>query len=621
MKPYSQSRWLFYLLVVAVVLLWSLPALAQPATPAPLTEPPPPAVTTPAAETPTPAPPVVSTPSTEQPRVVGIEIRGNEHISEADIRAQIKKTKVGDPFDDANVEADRVAIYGLGWFTRVEMATRAAEGGVILTYSITENEVINGVEITGVTVPKPSKQEMLALLKTKPGQVANHRYVTEDAAAIEQAYADQGYVGVQIGAPEITPEHILRINILEPKVVEVRVTGNKETKTYVITRELKTKVGSVLNINTVKKDLNRIVNLGFFDPAQTSYNFEMGPDLGTVIVIFHVEEVKKTGMITFGTGWGSVGGFMGYVEVNKNNFRGTGQRVSVRAEFGSTKAYEVGYFNPWIAPNHTSLNLAAYNRMTAREAFESSGKSFSYDERRTGGNITFGKPFGENSRGYLTLRHDTVKIENIDDSEATIDDILFKPSTVTSLKLTGVQDTRDLQNNPTNGLMHTLTLETAGLLGNGSKFNKATLDVRRYFTIGRHSKNDEIAKILRRKVLAFRLMAGTTTGQPPFLEQFLLGGSESLRGYSQDRFPGKQMLLLNSEYRFPFSDTLAGVFFVDVGDAWGGEFSEEFGDTAFKLHAAYGIGIHVQSPLGPLRLEYGIGSEGGQLGFGFGQVF
>jgi len=553
----------------------------------------------------------------EKPRIAAIEITGNKRVPTEEIESRIA-SQVGEVYDPERIEKDRVAIRDLGWFTHVQATTFDTEEGVRIVFRVVENEIIKEIQLFGVTVDKPDRQDLLALMQSKPGEVANQRYVAQDIGAIEQAYAEQGYVLAQVGEREITEEGVLRLMVLEGTITEISITGNKETKTYVIERELRSKPGDVYNAQVMRKDLSRIFNLGFFDDVRA--HPEVGTEPGTVILVVEVVERERTGLASFGGGWGSVSGMVFTVDVSKDNWRGTGQRISVRGQFGGISSYEAAYYNPWIAANHTSLNVSGYNRLVLREAFKDNGDSFTYDERRIGGGLTIGRPFGEVTRGFVSVRRDDLRIEDIDDEEATLEDVLFKDQSVRSVSLGLIRDTRDLAASPTRGGRSSLTVETAGLVG-GANFNKYTTDLRRYFSFGDRPKDEDIAALRKRKVIAVRLLAGTTTGSPPFLEQFLLGGGETLRGYQQDRFPGKNLLLLNVEYRFPVTDTLQGVFFVDSGDAWGGDFAEEFGDSEFTTHSSVGVGIQVQSPIGPLRLHYGLGSEGGQVHFGIGQTF
>src|SRR6185369_13565055 len=55
-------------------------------------------------------------------------------------------------------------------------------------------------------------------------------------------------------------------------------------------------------------------------------------------------------------------------------------------------------------------------------------------------------------------------------------------------------------------------------------------------------------------VVANRIGAGTTFGDPMFFQQMQLGGLRNLRGFRTNRFTGKTMLYHNAELRFRLFD-------------------------------------------------------------------
>jgi outer membrane protein insertion porin family len=152
-----------------------------------------------------------------------------------------------------------------------------------------------------------------------------------------------------------------------------------------------------------------------------------------------------------------------------------------------------------------------------------------------------------------------------------------------------------------------------------SNFLRASIDYRLYYSPqGRRTQPDD-----RRQVFAVRAYYGTISGSVPFFEQFFVGGAETLRGYPEDRFWGKNAALLSFEFRQPIEKAFTAVFFVDIGHAWGGypgvnEFTQH---GSFRPEVGYGLGIRVRTPLGPLRIDYGIGRDGGRTHFSVGQVF
>jgi outer membrane protein insertion porin family len=113
---------------------------------------------------------------------------------------------------------------------------------------------------------------------------------------------------------------------------------------------------------------------------------------------------------------------------------------------------------------------------------------------------------------------------------------------------------------------------------------------------------------------------------PPY-EAFALGGANSVRGYDEgDLGAGRSFLEASVEYRFPIISFLGGALFLDAGTDLGtGE--DVPGDPAGIRGKpgsgyGYGLGVRIQSPLGPIRIDYGINDTGdNQIHFGIGERF
>jgi outer membrane protein assembly factor BamA len=113
-------------------------------------------------------------------------------------------------------------------------------------------------------------------------------------------------------------------------------------------------------------------------------------------------------------------------------------------------------------------------------------------------------------------------------------------------------------------------------------------------------------------VLASRAIGGTTQGSDDPTDRFQAGGATTVRGYAEnslgardtfgDVLGGDQLLILNQELRFPIYRWLRGVAFVDAGNAF-----SELEPFAFRdLAVGYGAGLRLNSPIGVLRLDFGI---------------
>ncbi len=131
-----------------------------------------------------------------------------------------------------------------------------------------------------------------------------------------------------------------------------------------------------------------------------------------------------------------------------------------------------------------------------------------------------------------------------------------------------------------------------------------------------------------RETIAFNLQGGVAVGDIPPYEAFPLGGGNSVRGFEEGGVgSGTAFLLGTAEYRFPlFSQFLNGALFMDYGTDLGTGDSVPGNPAGVRGKPGsgfgYGAGIRVQTPLGALRLDYGIGNEGdSRFHFGFGERF
>jgi outer membrane protein insertion porin family len=106
----------------------------------------------------------------------------------------------------------------------------------------------------------------------------------------------------------------------------------------------------------------------------------------------------------------------------------------------------------------------------------------------------------------------------------------------------------------------------------------------------------------------------------PLSQRFSMGGADTLRGYKDDQFRGNSMLRGTVEYRVPLVKKVQGVLFVDSGYAWDKRYDEKNFDLGL-IKVGYGLGMRINSPLGPIKLDYGRGENGGRFHFSFGGQF
>jgi len=118
-----------------------------------------------------------------------------------------------------------------------------------------------------------------------------------------------------------------------------------------------------------------------------------------------------------------------------------------------------------------------------------------------------------------------------------------------------------------------------------------------------------------------------STEAVPISEAYFAGGDSTIRGFPRDEVGpasgGESMLILNEEFRFPIWSSLKGVVFYDTGNVW----KKASGFDLTDLRHVLGGGLRLETPIGPIRLEYGgkldrePGESSGELFFSIGSAF
>lgn len=592
---------------------------------------------------PKPKPKAAPTLPTPTITVRDLAVRGNARISDDRILLSIPISP-GDKVTQADVLDAIQRIYGMGYFQDVKAGTEPMVGGQRLVFTVVENPTLGGVTFSGNT--KVSTDKLTALFKPMVGDIINYNDVKGAVDKLEKLYSDAGYPLARVADMKLEPGGVLHLTIAEGRIAAIKITGNKETKDYVIRRELSTKPGEIFSAAKIRDDLRRIYNLNYF--SAVNLKFEPAPN-NEVTVVIDVKE-KQTGSINVGAGYSTQEGILGMASVKKDNLFGTGQQVGL--DLSVSQYYQITgaltYYNPWIAPNRTglggSLYVRSFNNFLANFREDSTGLELNASKP------LFGDPITTPWRGTLGGRIEhVVTFDNVlfGGNQKTMDSLTGRPITLNQTQsqnanvfnfgigdaLAGVSgglsyDTRDIVTNPTSGTFDTLTVEPN--LINGS--------VPMLKTTGSASKFWPFPSLPwapgQATVVALNGNLGLIEGpQVPEYERFFSTGQYLIRGwpeyvdlslpgsigtkYPVNFFQGSNVVTASLEYRFPIYSILSGVVFGDTGLFW-----DQGTFDLHNLHSGYGLGVRVNTPLGPLRLDYGMsGLEPGTWHFSIGQKF
>lgn len=548
------------------------------------------------------------------------------------------KSHIGDTLTPAAIKADISALGSSGYLSEINPVITVVPEGVKVAYKVTVNPVVKSVQFEGNTVY--SNEMLVNYLNVQPNTVLNTVQVGERIQGINAAYNRDGYILARVNDMAVDQDGVLHISITEGIVEDIVPHGNKKTKDYVILREFNQKKGQPFNKFLVRRSVEKVYNLGYFDDVNVRLLEGSTPD--KVVIEIDVLE-HKTGTITLGAGYSDSDGFVGIVEVGEDNLRGTGDKIKVHWEFGGTagyKNYSVSYLRPWIDSKGTSLGLTIFDREDTYTDYNSDGDEISqYVKTQKGINVSLGRQTGEYTRDYVTLetRKDGWKFDEDENSgynyaegagegsdpaeygsytwnnekydfkgDNYIENNFGRTNSVSWQK---VYDSRDNIYDPKRGKRVSATVQWAGHgLGGDFDYYKFTGEYRNYKAIGNN------------QVIAFRARLGWAQGDVPYSALYTLGGADTLRGFEDDQFRGKKMYNATLEYRVPIFNKVTGVLFTDMGDAWDAPHVTWYDDDK-SFNISVGAGVRISTPIGPIRLDYGVSKDDNKFHFSFGGQF
>src|SRR5438876_685634 len=578
--------------------------------------------------------------------VRAIHFEGNAHFSEKVLRKQMKtrgKTLISaidksGRLDEVQLEQDMDKLrefYQNHGYIDVEIKDvrrgRIEKGPMIITIVIAEGPQyhVRKVTISGYEAAKEDR--IRALLKMKEGSVYSPKQLRDDAKAVADAYGSAGYVDLVIlpeGAPAGPAQIDVHYKIEEGDrsfVNRINIEGNTRTKDKVIRREVLVAPGDVFNTVRVDITKKRLDNLGYFAKVETYPEDTDIPGRKDLTIL--VQE-KRTGSLSFGGGFSTVDKLVGFAELSQGNFdlfnwpsfTGGGQKFRLRIQYGTErKDFILSLTEPYFLDRRLSLSGQLFYT-------EANYLSAQYDQRNYGFSTELRKPI--NSYIYASLGY-TVQDVDIFNVDPTASDFIQSQagSTVES-KIFGsvVFDSRDNVLLSHRGQRITFSPFIAGgFLGGDTQVYALDLEGSQYF----HLPKDLILLINGEIATVSQWGNGTDV---PIYERLFLGGSNNLRGFpfrevgpQQNGEPigGQSMARATLEWTFPIIEKARGALFYDTGFVNTSEWSFGFNHMASDV----GVGLRLDLPIGPLRLDYGYPvmrdgyNGGGHFNFNVGYQF
>ena len=565
-------------------------------------------------------------------RVEAVNITGLHEIPLKKLLAKASN-KPGKVYKPQNLQRDyvKMMLYGRNqgyaqfMMTEPKLDYNADKSLVSVSYDVTEGPKVDfgTTAFEGSTVF--SDAELKEKVYYRTGKLYNQKDFEDTVSAIQEAYADKGYLQARVQPRYDVQNGLLNISfdISEGGIFyidNVDVSGYGKTKKYVFTRELSIHPGDLYDAAKIRRSQTKIMNLGFINDVQVDLQPTADPqkvDLG-----FNVVE-GRPGMFQAGLAMSSMDGLYGEVSVNHLNFLNRAQRLSLRTMFGKEILdYTVSWYTPWIYEKSTSLGVDAFNTRRYR-SFVTENQA--YTEKRIGGRVKVGPRFNDDiyqlSFGYS---FENVDIYDIDPKYMYAPgkkpgEYIEKGKTnISTFSADAAIDTRDNMWDPTRGWRNSLGVALAGGPIGGDLdlwyFNARSIFNHTVLNVG---GNYPIVFVLSNKFGSVQPY-GRTKYVPPY-EKFFLGGADTVRGYERAGeigpvYGGDMYYVMNAELRFPIAregrrNMAQFAFFFDMGNSW-----DHFDDIDFSLgpnenqfKAGVGVGLRFTTPALPIRIDWGYG--------------
>lgn len=574
-----------------------------------------------------------------QTGISAVNVLGNDAFSDNDIRGVMvtersqwwKFFSSNDNYDPNRLEYDQEQLrkfYTNRGYYDFRIVSSVAElqpddQAFQITLTMDEGDRYNFGEVTVVTENDRLNADFLkALVPIRTGDLYESDKIESAVDALTFAAGSAGYAFVEINptyrANPDTDTVDVTFNVSEGQRVyvdRINVVGNTRTIDPVIRRELMLTEGDAFNRALMERSRNNLRALGFFSDVTVAEERGSAPDRSVINV--NVSE-QPTGELSVGAGFSSVDSFTVNLGISERNFRGRGQNVVARLEWGSLRQ-QVDF--RFTEPKFLGRDLrAGFDLFHSR--YDLSEYS-SYDYRSTGGGLRLSYPLN----GYTLfsaryfLKSDEIIVPNsyCDSggfgSSALCDQVgsYLNSSVGYTLQVNRTNDPV----RPTRGWAGSLRQDFAGL-GGDVNYVRTEADASYYYGI------------TPEWVVSLQGSTGYVSGwngDPIRINDRFFKGGNSFRGFetagmgprdleTTDALGGNFYAIGTVELTVPnYLPEQYGIktsLFADVGTL--GALDDRYTLTSagtpdativdeLSLRASAGISIHWRSPMGPIRFD------------------
>lgn len=348
-----------------------------------------------------------------------ISFEGNQGLKSKELKKSMDNTSEkkwwkfwdGATFDRDKFEEDKKSIvnyckekgYRDAEITGTELNLSPDKEDIFIKIKVDEGKkyYINNVKFEGNKIYSDSI--LRSRLDMHKGDVYNFKklslnlYGNEAESDISALYYDNGYLNYSTDIDEkvVDDNKIdMTVKITENnqfKFGAVSFEGNDKTQDKVLRREMYTIPGDYFNRGNVKRSMQQLNALNYFNPEKLNQDLSLEND--SIVNIKYIVQERSSDQFNASVGYSGSFGMTGSLGLTFNNFDishpfsgGAGQLLNFNWQFGEAGTYRtfsIGFQEPWFLNTPTSLGFNLFDTRT----------NYTYDIRETGGLVSIGRRF------------------------------------------------------------------------------------------------------------------------------------------------------------------------------------------------------------------------------------
>ena len=543
-----------------------------------------------------------------------IEFEGNDYFSANDLNASmaLKRNKT---FNRNQFNLDlksirekyRNAGYLLAQIVDSKTVFDKDSSIVDLTININEGKRVTVGKIIFNGNSNISTKEILKVFETKVGSPLDENTLNNDITALLDLYEKnsipfaKAYVNdISLYTESDNPKISIQINIIEEskiKIDQIRIKGNENTNDNVILRELKIGKDKIIRREWLQEMKARLDKLNIFEKVEDPkiYTLKKTGITGLLIQVKEGNTNTFDGVIGYAPGINNQAGYLtGLVNVSFRNIFGTGRRIDARWQkpVQATQELEFKYTEPFVLGFPVNVNVAFLQRI----------QDTTYTRRKLDltADILLNDKFTISYLGGLDFvipSADSTRTFAISDSRIIYSGLELK------------YDSRDNIYNPFSGIVcrSSYTYGSKTIYSNSATVNNENFSIQKY-----SASLEFYFSLMNRQSTLLKFFGGEARSDK--LEDadfFRIGGDKYIRGYRDEQFLASKLIYSNIEPRYSFSRKSFLYGFYDFGYYYRPADNLNFIPAQEGFLYGYGIGIRMETALGIIGVNYGLGKGDG----------